>query len=67
MAMLLLTLGDTHPKKSPKFLYICVAFHIFVVSEWTFLMTKISAKFEWDDPQYGWQMQVGYVKMGDFR
>jgi len=33
MAMLLLTLGDTHPKKSPKFLYICVAFHIFVVSE----------------------------------
>jgi len=33
----------------------------------SFLMPKISAKFDRDHPLWGRQMQVGYVKIGDFR
>jgi len=33
----------------------------------SFLMTKISAKFDRDHPLRGRQMQVGWVKIGDFR
>jgi len=28
---------------------------------------KISAKCQWNHPQRGRQIQVGYVKIGDFR
>ena len=30
-------------------------------------MPKISAKFDWGQPLWGRQMQVGWVKIGDFR
>jgi len=30
-------------------------------------MPKIVAKFEWDHPLWGLQMQVGWVKIGHFR
>jgi len=33
----------------------------------SFLMPKISAKFDLDHPLRGHQMQVGWVKIGDFR
>ena len=33
----------------------------------SFLMPKISAKFHLDHPLRGRQMQVGWVKIGDFR
>ena len=33
----------------------------------SFLMTKISAKFDLGHPLRGHQMQVGWVKIGDFR
>jgi len=32
-----------------------------------FLVPKISAKFDRDHPIWGRQMQVGWVKIGDFR
>jgi len=31
------------------------------------LTSKIFTKFEWGHPRRGLQMQVGYVKIGDFR
>jgi len=33
----------------------------------SFLMPKIMAKFEWDHPLWGQQMQVGWVNIGHFR
>jgi len=33
----------------------------------SFLTPKISAKFDWGHPLQGRQMQVGWVKIGDFR
>jgi len=30
-------------------------------------MPKISAKFDWNHPLLGRQMQVGWVKIGDFQ
>ena len=35
--------------------------------ESSFRVPKISAKFHRDHPQLGHQMQVGWVKIGDFR
>jgi len=35
--------------------------------DFSFLMPKISAKFDRDHPLRGRQMQVGWVKIGDFR
>jgi len=33
----------------------------------SFLVPKISAKFQWDQPQQGRQIQEEWVKIGDFR
>ena len=33
----------------------------------SFLKPKVSTKFDWSKPLRGRQMQVGWVKIGDFR
>ena len=35
--------------------------------ESSFLLPRISAKFDWGHPLRGRRMQVGWVKIGDFR
>ena len=35
--------------------------------DFSFLVPKISVKFDRDDPLRGRQMQMGWVKIGDFR
>ena len=41
--------------------------HHTILQESSFLMPKISAKFDWGHPLRWHQMQVGWVKIGDFR
>jgi len=41
--------------------------HHIIVQDFSFLMPKISAKFDRGHPLRGRQMQVGWVKIGDFR